>query len=132
MGQRFAPAYANIYMSEWEQEALAKCPLKPLFYYRFLDDIIGAWTHTLEQFTDFVHTLNTHHPTIKLKATIHPTSVNFLDTTTFLTPSSTAQKTLSTKIYFKPTDTHALLHKHSYHPKHTFKGILKSQTQVPR
>lgn len=33
----------------------------------------------------------------------------------------------STKVYFKPTDCHALLHKSSYHPKHTFKGIIKSQ-----
>ena len=36
-------------------------------------------------------------------------------------------KQLLTKIYFKDTDTHALLHKHSYHPKHTFAGIIKSQ-----
>lgn len=36
-------------------------------------------------------------------------------------------KKISTKVYFKPTDCHALLHKSSYHPKHTFKGIIKSQ-----
>jgi len=29
--------------------------------------------------------------------------------------------------FFKPTDTHQLLHGSSYHPKHTTKGILKSQ-----
>ncbi|XP_041928729.1 uncharacterized protein LOC121693401 [Alosa sapidissima] len=127
MGQRFAPAYANIFMSEWEQEALAKCPLKPLFFYRFLDDIIGAWTHTLDQFTDFMNILNTHHTTIKLKSTIDLHSVNFLDTTLFLTPSTPTHSSLSTKIFFKPTDTHALLHKSSYHPKHTFRGIIKSQ-----
>jgi len=34
---------------------------------------------------------------------------------------------LRTKIYFKETDTHQLLHKESYHPKNTFKGIIKSQ-----
>lgn len=39
-GQRFAPSYVNIYMSEWEQEALAKCLHKPLFYLQFLDDIV--------------------------------------------------------------------------------------------
>lgn len=36
-------------------------------------------------------------------------------------------KHLATRVYFKSTDTHALLHKSSYHPKHTFKGIVKSQ-----
>lgn len=35
--------------------------------------------------------------------------------------------TLDTKVHFKPTDTHELLHKKSFHPPHTFKGIIKSQ-----
>lgn len=67
MGQRYGPSYANIYMSEWEREALAKCPLHPLFYLRFLDDIIGAQAHGEDAFQQFVHILNTHHPSIKLR-----------------------------------------------------------------
>lgn len=50
MGQRYALSYANIYMSEWERVALAKCPLQPVFYLRFLDDIIGVWVHGEEAF----------------------------------------------------------------------------------
>ncbi|KAE8277680.1 hypothetical protein D5F01_LYC24312 [Larimichthys crocea] len=42
-------------------------------------------------------------------------------------PSTTSHTRLHTKVYFKTTDTHALLHKNSYHPKHTFRGIIKSQ-----
>lgn len=38
-----------------------------------------------------------------------------------------SNKKLLTQIFFKPTDTHALLHKTSYHPKHKFRGIVKSQ-----
>ena len=34
---------------------------------------------------------------------------------------------LQTRVFFKETDTHQLLHKNSYHPKHTTRGILKSQ-----
>lgn len=71
--------------------------------------------------------LNSHHSSIKVKYTIHPQEVNFLDTTVFFSNNNQPQKTLHTRVYFKPTDTHALLHKHSYHPKHTFKGIIKSQ-----
>jgi len=127
MGKIFAPAYANIYMAEWEREALAKCPYQPTFYYRFLDDIIGAWPHDIQLFTDFMNILNSHHSSIKVKYTIHPQEVNFLDTTVFFSNNNQPQKTLHTRVYFKPTDTHALLHKHSYHPKHTFKGIIKSQ-----
>lgn len=81
MGHRYAPSYANIYMSEWEREALAKCPLKPSFYYRFLDDIIGVWPHGTHEFMQFVKILNDHHPSINIKHTLDPHSVNFLDTT---------------------------------------------------
>lgn len=70
MGQRYGPSYANIYMSEWEREALAKCPLHPLFYLRFLDDIIGAWAHGEDAFQQFVHILN------------HPSSINKIETRT--------------------------------------------------
>lgn len=127
MGQRFAPAYANIYMSEWEREALIKCPLKPLFFLRYLDDIIGAWPHPLHTFQQFIDILDNHHPSIKLKYTRDPQQVHFLDTTVFFSPLKDTQKQIKTKIYFKTTDTHALLHKSSYHPKHTFSGIIKSQ-----
>lgn len=44
MGKRFAPAYANLYMANWEEEALTKCVHKPLCYLRYLDDIFGIWT----------------------------------------------------------------------------------------
>lgn len=35
--------------------------------------------------------------------------------------------TLNTKVRFKPTNTHCLLHRHSFHPGNTFKGIIKGQ-----
>ena len=127
MGKKFAPAYANIYMAEWEREALSKCPLQPSFYYRFLDDIIGAWPHDIKHFTEFINILNSHHPSITVKYIIDPQQIHFLDTTVYFQPINTTHKSLQTRVYFKPTDTHALLHKHSYHPKHTFKGIVKSQ-----
>ena len=38
-----------------------------------------------------------------------------------------SENRLSTKLFCKPTDTMELLHKNSHHPKHTFKGIIKSQ-----
>lgn len=108
MGQRYAPSYANIYMSEWEREALAKCPLQPVFYLRFLDDIVGAWAHGEDTFHQFVHILNTHHPSIKLKYEYSHIEINFLDTTVFFEEGE-EEKRLHTRIYFKPTDTHAFI-----------------------
>lgn len=127
MGRKFAPNYANLFMAQWEKEALAKCTLKPDCYFRFLDDIFAVWSHSEEEFWNFFNTLNNHHPTIKLKATIHRQSVDFLDVTVYKGPNFESKSQLDTKVYFKPTDSHQLLHKNSFHPKHTFKGIIKSQ-----
>ena len=125
MGIRFAPSFADIFMAKWEKDALRKYPLEPLFFGRFLDDIFMIWTHGRQKFDEFFNILNNHHPTIKLKATISDTEVNFLDTTVYKPYPN--NNVLHTKVYFKPTDTHALLNKSSFHPKSTFKGIVKSQ-----
>lgn len=125
MGKKFAPAYANIFMAEWESEALSKCVKKPLYYYRFLDDIWGIWHHSEQDFEGFLNTLNGHNAS-KLKSTFHKTKIDFLDTT-FKGPNFLTDHRLDVKVFFKPTDTHALLFKTSFHPKHTFAGLIKSQ-----
>ncbi len=54
----------------------------------------------------------------------------FLDTTVplfFFCSYTENTKRLATKVYFKNTDGHAVLHKTSYHPKHIFRGLIKSQ-----
>lgn len=43
------------------------------------------------------------------------------------TPETTTPGGLATKVFCKSTDTHALLQKSSFHSKHTFWGIVKSQ-----
>ena len=107
--------------------ALAACPLRPLSYMRYLDDIWGIWQHSEAEFDCFLNILNTHDPSITLKSCKHFSSVDFLDTTTFKGPDFATSLTLEVKVFFKPTDTHALLHASSFHSKHTFAGLLKSQ-----
>lgn len=127
MGKRFAPSYANIYMANWEQGALAKCPQKPTMYVRYLDDIFGIWLGSREDFGIFFKILNNHDSSIKLKVQIDQNSIDFLDTTVFRGPDFNKERKLDIKVFFKSTTTHALLHKTSHHPKHTFRGIIKSQ-----
>lgn len=127
MGKRFSPAYANIYMADWEESAFLECPKLPIIYLRYLDDIWGIWTHTREDFQHFVTNLNNHHPSINLQPVLHCTEINFLDTTTFKGPNFPLTGQLDVRVYFKPTDAHALLHKTSFHPRHTFRGIIYSQ-----
>lgn len=127
MGKRFAPAYANIFLADWEGKAFTKCKLKPLIYLRYLDDIFGVWTHTLGEFMQFIKILDSHDASIKLKYTYHHESIDYLDTTIFKGESFHSTGKLDIKVFFKKTDTHALLYKTSHHPKHTFKGLIKSQ-----
>ncbi|XP_037101527.1 uncharacterized protein LOC119119330 [Syngnathus acus] len=127
MGKRFSPAYANIYMAEWEEGALAQSPKKPITYLRYLDDIWGIWGDSREEFDLFLKTLNDQHPSINLTAQVSEREINFLDTTTFKGSEFNMTGKLDTRVFFKPTDTHALLHKQSFHPKHTFKGLIYSQ-----
>lgn len=127
MGKRFAPAYANIFMANWEEGALSKCPKKPLHYLRYLDDIWGIWQHSREELEQFIHILNNHDPSIKLKYIAQENSIDFLDTTVYKGPLFLENNKLDIKVYFKKTDTHALLYRTSFHPRHTFRGLIKSQ-----
>ena len=68
MGKKFAPNYANLFLAEWEEKALEKCVLKPSVYWRFLDDFFMIWEHSKEEFYKFVKILNTHHPSITVRA----------------------------------------------------------------
>lgn len=127
MGKKFAPSYANIFMAAWEESALSSFDLKPFAFYRFLDDIWGVWTHSRDSFSDFVAHLNQHQSSITIKHSIDPVEINFLDVVSYKGPKFEETGKLDFKVYFKETDTHSLLHKYSHHPKHTFKGIIKSQ-----
>ncbi|KAE8280152.1 hypothetical protein D5F01_LYC22294 [Larimichthys crocea] len=127
MGRKYSPTYADIYLAHWEETVTQILPIKPLLYFRYLDNIFGLWNNTQENFLEFFNILNTHHPKIKLKYNLQTFTVEFLDIRVFFAESGGQSKTLATKVYFKDTDRHALLHKTSYHPKHTYRGLIKSQ-----
>ena len=101
MCKRSASAYANIYMADWELTALAKCPLRPMFYRQYLDDIFGVWEHHLVHFTTFIDILNNHHPTKTVKNVIHPHTINFMDTTIFNSRYWHRHSLLTNKIIFQ-------------------------------
>lgn len=127
MGKTFAPSYANIFMAKWEEEVLKKCTHKPTFYCRYLDDIFGIWEESKEEFDNFLSILNSHDASIQLKAEFQSNSIDFLDTTVFKGSKFQTNNKLDIKVFFKATDTHALLHKNSFHPKHTFRGVVQAQ-----
>lgn len=122
MGKKYAPSFANIYMHFWEQLATSSFHLQPVFWKRYIDDIFGIWTHSEEQLLAFINHINSLNPNIKTSLTYNFNHINFLDCTIYKLNNK-----LATKLYSKPTDNHKLLHPQSFHPSHTFKGIIKAQ-----
>lgn len=85
------------------------------------------WPHSKDEFMEFLDLLNSQRESIKFKHEISENSIDFLDLTIFKGQNFEQTHILDTKVYFKPTNTLELLHKTSHHPKHTFKGVIKSQ-----
>ena len=63
------------------------------------------------------------HPSIKFDYEISKTEINFLDLTIY----KDSKGMLATKLYTKPTDRQAYLHKNSAHPSHQKKSIPYGQ-----
>jgi hypothetical protein len=120
MGKAYAPSLADLYMQEIDERASANQYVDLLF--RFLDDIFFVWTGSVQDLKQFETYLNSLVPGIHITLQYSEQEVNFLDTTVYIN-----NNVLNTKVFFKPTDTHQLLHKLSFHPKHTATGVLKSQ-----
>ena len=64
--KKYAPAFANIFMHYWEQQALLSTNYTPLFWKRYIDDIFGIWRHSEDQLHTFIHTSIPSTPTLKL------------------------------------------------------------------
>ena len=83
MGTKLAPSYTNLFMGDLEQNILAQSPLKPLVWWRYIDDIFMIWPHGEEKLNEFVNLLNSSHETIKFTREVSPSKINFLDITVY-------------------------------------------------
>jgi len=122
MGTAMAPNYANLFMSNFEDKFIFNRNTKPIYYRRYIDDLLLIWKDTEEELTDFKDHLNNCHPTIKFTFETSPTEVTYLDINIVKENHS-----LYVKPYFKATNTFSYLQKSSYHPKFTFKGIYRGE-----
>lgn len=80
-----------------------------------------------QTFLKFIEILNGHHASIKVKQNLQSEKTEFLDTEAFIVRETNGWGNLGTRVYCKAEDTHALLYKSSFHPRLTFRGIVKSQ-----
>ena len=110
MGSHISPLISNIFMEEFEVQALSSFPHPPSLWLRFVDDtfVINKAEHS----QDLLQHINSQDPHIQF--TGEPTkqdSLPFLDTLVTIQPDNT----FSTTVYRKPTHTDQYLHWDSNH-----------------
>ena len=124
MGTICAPAYANIFMTYFEEKFIY--PLidaKTLSYLRFIDDIFMIWTKAEKDLIEFLNELNTKHTSIRFEFKYLRQQIEFLETLVYIDNNNKLQATL----YKKPTDCQNYLYSKSEHPYSLKKSIAYSQ-----
>ncbi|XP_062914076.1 uncharacterized protein LOC134351618 [Mobula hypostoma] len=112
MGTRMGPSYACLFVGFVEQSMFQSysgiCP--PPFL-RHIDDCTDAASCTHAELVDFINFASNFHPALKFTWSISDISLPFLDLSVSISGDS-----LSTDVYYKPTDSHSYLDYSSSHP----------------
>jgi hypothetical protein len=119
MGTNAAVAMANIYLGIHLDPFLA---LKLHCYRRYIDDIFGISSDSLQRIEISIAEWNTMVPKINFTQSISMESVDFLDITIYKNP--TDKRTLVTKTHHKAISKFLYLPYNSLHPESTFKGLI--------
>ena len=127
MGTRTAPSLANLFMANFEQKFLETQNLKPLNYFRFIDDILLFWPHPQEQFDSFMRDLNSFHPTIKFTHAASTQETTFLDIDIFKGDRFLNSGILDIKTHIKQTNKFQYLYHTSSHPKAMKTSVVKGE-----
>jgi hypothetical protein len=83
MGKRYAPSLADLYLIKLDHCAKYGFKIKPLIYFRYLDDIFFIWEGTRTERNEYLEYLNTIIPNITLTCNIKSTHNEFLDVTVY-------------------------------------------------
>ena len=125
MGSRVAPPVAITFMHIFETGFMTTLNLTPMLYVRYIDDILGVWTHGIDRLTHFYNCINAYNPSIKftMDSTFQTGQLPFLDTIITLYPSGA----YTTELYFKPMTAPIILHYTSAHPMSTKRAVLNGE-----
>ena len=119
-----APAYANIFIAEFEQKYV--CPLlkdKSILLLHYIDDIFMVWTKFVKQLKYILSELNQKHHSIKFDYKFDCKQIEFLDTLVYIDQQNKLQTTLSRK----SSERQNFLNAKSEHPYSLKKSIPYSQ-----
>lgn len=123
IGTKVAPSFANLVVAIFEEQFVYEYPDHPLWWFRFIDDISGCWTGSLNSLQKFVEYLNKQIDTLKFTLEYSYTDISFLD----IRVIKETDGTLSTDLYKKDTDARNYLLYSSYHPLSCKQGIPYGQ-----
>ena len=106
-----SPVVANIFMEEFDIEALLAAVIRPKLWLRYVDDTFVIWNYGDEQLEDFLSFLNGRHRNIEFTMEKETNgSLPFLDVQV-----KKCMGSLDTFVYRKPTHTDRYLPFTSHH-----------------
>ena len=124
MGTKMGPSYACLFMGHLEIQIFESYTgPKPNFYRRYIDDCLIITSMRQRNLEKFINFFNSFHRSIKFTHCISDVSINFLDIKINRSPIGT----LSTSVFYKPTDSHSYLDYRSSHSLSTLNSIPYSQ-----
>ena len=124
MGTACAPAYANIFMDYTENVFFNKYK-RPLFYGRYIDDILMIFQGTEDELKSLLHAFDTDRlycNELKINWTYSQKSIDFLD----LVISSSRDK-IQFSTHQKALNKYLYIPFCSYHPKDSKTGFIKAE-----
>lgn len=127
MGTKFAPTYASLVLAYLEIKLYQK--VNNMYeehhadviinnFKRYLDDCFIIWKSTWGDTSEFHDLLNSLHPGIKFTMEQNEDGLPFLDI--FVKRNGLS---ITTDIYYKPTDTKQYLDYNSCHPRHIRRNV---------
>ncbi|XP_063819095.1 oocyte zinc finger protein XlCOF7.1-like [Pseudophryne corroboree] len=126
MGTKFAPSYANIFMSEWEaQYVYGTCYENSSirFYRRYIDDLLFIWHGDDLSIDKFILHLNTNDVNLKFTHKSNRSVIDYLD----LELEGSSCGKISTKTFFKEVDANSYIPTSSCHHPAWKEGVPYSQ-----
>lgn len=123
MGSPLSPVVANLFMENFEDIALETAELKPVCFYRYVNDTFVIWPHGKDKLQVFLKHLNSLHNNIRFTMEIEEDAkLPFLD----VLVERRSDGSLGHSVYRKPTHTDLYLHASSCHHPAQLNGMLST------
>ena len=123
MGSPLSPVVTDIFMADFEEEAISTSSLKPSVWLRYVDDTFVIWPHGRDTLDLFLEHLNSRDPSIQFTMEVEENGMlPFLDVHVIRKPDGS----LTFKVFRKKTHTDRYLNNRSHHAPNQKTGVLRT------